>query len=126
MKMIFAVAAGGALGAVGRFLLSSGTSQWLGHGFPFGTLIANIVGSFLLGILLELSAMTWTPSPEFRAFLSVGFLGAFTTFSTFSLDAVTLWQRGELMTVGIYVGGSVLIGISGFLLGIFMVKSVLS
>ena len=126
MKMIFAVAAGGALGAVGRFLLSSGTGQWLGHGFPFGTLIANIVGSFLLGILLEISAMTWTPSPELRAFLSVGFLGAFTTFSTFSLDAVTLWQRGELMTAGIYVGGSVLIGISGFLLGVFMVKSVLS
>lgn len=126
MKMILAVAAGGALGAIGRFVITSGAGHWLGQGFPFGVVFVNVLGSFLLGALVELSALTWTPSPELRAFLEVGCLGGLTTFSTFSLDAVTLWQREEFVGAGIYAGGSVVLGVSGFVLGLAAVRSVLA
>ena len=85
---ILAVAAGGALGAVARFLVSSGTGYLFGYGFPFGTLIVNVLGSFALGVLIQVTAFAWSPSAEVRAFVVVGVLGAFTTFSTFSLDVL--------------------------------------
>ena len=127
IHIILAVAAGGALGAVGRLLLTSGAGHFLGHGFPFGTTIVNVLGSFVLGILMELStlALAWSLSAEVRAFLVVGVLGAFTTFSTFSLDAVTLWTRGDLVLAVLYTAGSVLFAILGFLTGMFLTKAAL-
>ena len=96
MKLMLAVAAGGALGAVGRYLVMSQVGHWLGSGFPFATLVVNVAGSFLLGLLIEASALAWSPAPELRALLVVGVLGAFTTFSTFSLDVALHVERGEL------------------------------
>ena len=122
---ILAVAAGGALGAVGRFLITSGGGYFLGYGFPFGTVIVNVLGSFALGVLIEMSAFAWSPSAELRAFLVAGVLGAFTTFSTFSLDAVSLWTRGDFLLAGMYMAGSVLFGITGLLAGMFLTKAVL-
>ena len=122
---ILAVAAGGALGAVGRFLITSGGEYFLGYGFPFGTVIVNVLGSFALGILIEVSTFAWSPSAELRAFLVAGVLGAFTTFSTFSLDAVSLWTRGDFLLAGMYMAGSVLFGITGLLAGMFLTKAVL-
>ena len=122
---ILAVAAGGALGAVGRFLITSGAGYFLGYGLPFGTVIVNVLGSFALGVLIEVSAFAWSPSAELRAFLVAGVLGAFTTFSTFSLDAVSLWTRGDFLLAGMYVAGSVLFGIIGLLAGMFLTKAVL-
>ena len=123
---ILAVAAGGALGAVARFLVSSGAGYLFGYGFPFGTLIVNVLGSFGLGVLIQITALAWSPSAEVRAFVVVGVLGAFTTFSTFSLDAVTLWTRGDLVPAVMYMVGSVLFGITGFLTGMFLTKALVT
>ncbi|MHC4917835.1 MAG: CrcB family protein, partial [Planctomycetota bacterium] len=86
MKMLLAVAAGGAVGAVGRYLVMIQVGYWLGTAFPFATLAVNVIGSFALGLLVGLMALAWSPPAELRALLVVGVLGAFTTFSTFSMD----------------------------------------
>lgn len=112
------------MGAVSRFLFSSGAGHFFGDWFPFGTLIVNLLGSFALGVLIEASAFVWSPSAEMRAFLVVGLLGAFTTFSTFSLDVVNLWTRGELGLAFMYMAGSVLLGIMGLLTGMFLARAV--
>ena len=126
MKMILAVAAGGAFGAVGRYLVMSGIGRMLGpHDFPWGTLTVNIVGSVLMGVLIELLALVWSPSQEMRAFLVVGVLGAFTTFSTFSLDVVVLVERGQNLFVAAYVAGSVLLCVGGLFAGLHVMRMLL-
>lgn len=125
MKMLIAVAMGGAVGAVGRFLVVNAVGSQLGSGFPWGTFTVNLVGSFLLGALIEFSALHWSPSPEMRAFLVVGMLGAFTTFSTFSLDSYTLIERGQIGAAVMYVGGSVVLCILGFWAGLATLRQVL-
>jgi len=120
------VAAGGALGAVGRFLVVSMVGHWAhsyGTNFPFGTVVVNVLGSFILGALVELSALAWSPSPEIRAMLVVGVLGAFTTFSTFSLDTVTLITRGAWLQVALYVGLSVALSIIALYMGMQIIKA---
>lgn len=120
------VAAGGALGAVGRFLVVSMVGHWAhsyGTSFPFGTIVVNVIGSFLLGALVELSALAWSPSPEIRAMLVIGVLGAFTTFSTFSLDTVTLMTRGAWVQVALYVGLSVALSIVALYMGMQTIKA---
>lgn len=126
MGMLMAVAAGGAVGAVGRYLTMSWVGHWLGHGFPYGTLVVNVLGSFILAGLVETLALTWSPGPELRAFLVVGLLGGFTTFSAFSLDMVTLVQRGDIAAAGLYVGASVLLSLLGFFAGLSVMRGVLS
>ena len=126
MKMILAVAAGGAFGAVGRYLVMSGVGRMLGpHDFPWGTLTVNVVGSVLMGVLIELLALVWSPSQELRAFLVVGVLGAFTTFSTFSLDVVVLVERGQNLFVAAYVAGSVLLCVGGLFAGLQIMRMLL-
>ena len=85
MKLLLAIAAGGALGALGRHFMMVQVGHWFGTGFPLGTIVVNVLGSFTLGVLIELMALVWSPSMEIRAFLTIGALGAFTTFSTFSM-----------------------------------------
>jgi len=89
-----AIAAGGALGAVMRFVASNAVYAWLGRGFPYGTLSVNLIGSFLIGIAFILLTEKLTMASEVRAFILIGFLGAFTTFSTFSLETLALLQQG--------------------------------
>ena len=89
MSELLAVAAGGVIGAVARYLVYVAVGHLLGTGFPYATLIVNIVGSFAMGVLVELMALVWSTSIEMRLFLTTGILGAFTTFSAFSLD---LWR----------------------------------
>ncbi len=113
------IAAGGALGAVARYSLSGWVQGLLSTSFPLGTMVVNILGSFLLGFvfyLLEGLAL----SAETRSFLTIGFLGAFTTFSTFSYEALVLIQGGEWGRGGLYVGGSVLLGLFGVLGGLYL------
>ena len=88
--MLFAVAAGGALGAAGRYLVLGQVMRWTGAGFPLGTMAVNIVGSFVMGLLIEYLAQRWSHVPEVRGFLFVGLLGGFTTFSAFSLHRAHL------------------------------------
>ena len=123
---LLAVSLGGALGATGRYLVMVGVGHWFGHGFPYGTLVVNIVGSFLLGAMIETSALVWSPSPEMRAFIVVGVFGAFTTFSTFSLDAYALWARGDVVQAASYVAASIVLGILALLAGLVTFRMILS
>lgn len=98
MDSILAIAIGGASGAVLRFLVSSGVYQWLGRGFPYGTLVVNVLGSFLIGLLTEaLVLQRVAVASEYRAAILVGLFGSFTTFSTFSLETLYLIEQGNLL-----------------------------
>ncbi|MEM7443153.1 MAG: fluoride efflux transporter CrcB [Pseudomonadota bacterium] len=125
-SLILAVAVGGAVGAVGRYMLVVGVGRWLGTGFPWGTLAVNIIGSIVMGVLVEVMALAWSPSQEVRALLVVGVLGAFTTFSTFSLDVVILIDRGELVPAGAYILASVVICVVGLYAGMHVTRALLA
>ncbi len=126
VKMLLAVAAGGAVGAVGRYLVVSAVGHFFGSSFPLGTIVVNVVGSFVLGALIEALALVWSPSPELRAMVVVGVLGAFTTFSTFSMDVVLLYERGALGQAALYIGASVILSIAAFFLGLHLSRSALA
>ncbi len=112
------VAAGGAVGAMARHGVSRLSLHFLGPNFPWGTLAANITGSFAMGLLIVWFSTREPSSPALRAFLTVGLLGAFTTFSTFSLDVVTIYRDRTLMIAGAYLLASVVLSIAGLLSGI--------
>lgn len=103
-----AVALGGAVGAMGRYALLAWLYPVMGNRFPLGTLTANVVGCFLVGICYVLIVEKAVLSPEWRLWLMTGFLGALTTFSTFSLDALLLWQNGHTATALLYVASTFL------------------
>lgn len=124
--MIVAVAVGGAVGAVARYLLSTQIGHWVGTGFPWGTFVVNVLGCAIMGALVESMALSWSPSPEIRALLTVGVLGGFTTFSAFSLDAVLLIERQQWVLALLYVLGSVLLSLAGFFGGLRLVRLVLA
>ena len=126
IKMLLFVALGGALGAVGRYLTITGVGAVAGMGFPYGTLVVNVVGSFILGVLVETMALVWSPSQELRAMLVVGVLGAYTTFSTFSLDVVLQLERGNLIGTVIYVLSSVSLCVLGLYGGLRLMRLVLT
>ena len=110
------VALGGALGASLRYLTGLGLTRALGHGFPYGTLAVNVVGSFLMGAVVVLAAERGLT--HLSPLVVTGLLGGFTTFSAFSLDAVTLWQRGAVVPAALYVAGSVAGGLVALVAGI--------
>jgi len=122
MNMILAIAAGGALGAVLRHFVGLFALRHMGSDFPWGTLSVNVIGSFLMGALIAWFAHSWNPPAELRGFLTVGMLGAFTTFSTFSLDTVTLWERGATMASMGYVLASVVLSIGALFAGMMLLR----
>ncbi|MQP67684.1 fluoride efflux transporter CrcB [Niveispirillum sp. SYP-B3756] len=124
MKMVLYVAFGGALGSVARYLTAQGMGRWLGADFPWATLTVNIVGSTIMGLLVGMMAHFWSPPPELRAFLTVGILGGFTTFSTFSLDVATLLERGDLGGAAFYLLASLIVAIGGLFAGLYLVRMV--
>lgn len=126
MNAILAIALGGAFGALCRHGVNIGAVRLMGHGFPYGTLSVNILGSFLMGLLIAVFAQYWQPSESLRVFLITGFLGAFTTFSTFSLDVVTLWERQAYLHGALYLSGSVILSIGALFAGLALVKMVAS
>lgn len=123
MNLILAIAAGGAIGAVGRHYAGVVALKWLGAGFPFGTLFVNVTGSFVMGVLIMLMSLRWNVGDEVRAFLTVGLLGGFTTFSAFSLDFATMVQRGESMMAAVYVLVSVILAVSGIFAGMHIMRA---
>lgn len=122
MKLLVAIAAGGALGALGRHYVSFHVGAWVGHQFPWGTLAVNVAGGFALGVLAELMALAWSPSLELRALLTVGLLGGFTTFSTFSLETVLLMERGAFGQAFIYALASLTLSVGALFAGLRLVR----
>jgi CrcB protein len=116
---VFWVALGGALGSVARYAFSGIAVRWLGAAFPYGTLFVNVTGSFTIGLLAALVAADGRPSlgADARAFLLVGVLGGFTTFSSFSLETLNLARSGALGAAVLNVAGSVVLCLAGVLLG---------
>lgn len=117
LDVIGAVAAGGALGSLGRYLIGRAWSIADGR-FPSPTLAVNLVGSFLLGLLMVVLVERRAPSRYARALLGVGVLGAFTTFSTFAVDTVQLASNHHMAVAAAYVGSSVIGGIAAAGLGV--------
>lgn len=125
-SILISVAFGGAVGAVTRFAVMNGIGHFTHAGFPYATLVVNVLGSFFLGALIEISALSWSPGAEMRSFLVVGVLGAFTTFSTFSQDVWFLIERGEMLNAGLYVGLSVFLSIAGLVAGLSLFRQLLT
>ena len=118
------VAIGGALGAMARFGTQTLAFRLFGPAFPVGTLTANVLGSFLMGL-----AAAWLVDRDvarYAPLVIVGFLGAYTTFSTYALDALKLWERGEVLPALGYVLGSVVLCIAACLAGLGLGRSLLS
>ena len=122
MMQIVAVALGGAIGSVGRYFVAGWFGRLLGIEFPWGTLAVNVIGGLVMGALVEAMALKWNLTPEMRAFLTVGILGGFTTFSAFSLDVVLLAERGELAQAVAYALGSVVLSVGAMVLGLRAVR----
>ena len=123
LRMLLAVAAGGAIGSVARYLVGIGSTRLFGLAFPWGTLIINIAGSFLIGAFVELFALKWDLPQEARVFFTVGICGGFTTFSTFSLDAYVLMERGEWWLAAAYVVASVVLSIAALVAALHFVRA---
>ena len=117
-----AVAFGGALGAMGRFAVNSALMPIFGARFPLGTLIVNVAGSILVGFFYVLIIERGVLPAEWRNFVIVGFLGAFTTFSAFSLDTLTLWQNGQFILAVAYVALNIVLCLAGTLGAIILTR----
>ena len=113
------IAIGGALGALGRYTAAGWVHAWAGDAYPWGTLVVNILGSVVLGFFYR-AAEALLVSPGTRAFVGIGFLGAFTTFSTFSYETAALLQDREWGAAALYSLGSVALGLAGAFLGFWL------
>jgi CrcB protein len=121
---LFQVALGGAIGASARWLTTTAVMRWVGPGFPYGTMLVNVAGSFLMGVLI--AVLAHKGGTRFAPFLMTGLLGGFTTFSAFSLDVFTLWERGQAGLAGAYVLGSVLLSIAALGAGVLAMRGMLA
>lgn len=126
MNSIFAVAVGGAIGAVLRYLLNIEVTRTLGAHFPWGILIVNLVGCFVMGAIAEGFALKFSAPQEIRSFMMTGILGGFTTFSAFALDAGNMIERDAFGLAGIYVVASVGGSILALFVGLWTMRAVLA
>ena len=113
---------GGGLGAALRHGINLGLARLLGGGFPYATFFINVTGSFVMGLIAAWFAFRGDASQHWRLFLTTGILGGYTTFSTFSLDAALLYERGQLGLAAVYVIGSVVLGLLGLFAGLAIVR----
>lgn len=123
IRILLIIGTGGFLGTIARYLTQQGISRILPILFPYGTLTVNIVGCFLIGIIYALADRGNALSPEWRFFLTTGFCGGFTTFSTFSYESYNLIRDEQYIYLSLYIGISVLIGIMATFLGIILIRS---
>jgi CrcB protein len=124
LGILLAVALGGAAGSLARYAVAGLIQSAAWPGFPWGIFFVNISGGFIMGVLTELMALKLNFTPELRAFLTVGVLGGYTTFSTFSLDAALLIERGQWMTAASYMAGSAVLSVAALFAGLWIVRVV--
>ena len=124
MNQLLAIALGGSAGALARFWVANGIYAWLGRAFPYGTLFVNVSGSFLMGFLTALLMQRFTMTPEYRAALLVGFLGAYTTFSTFSIESFYLFEEGENLKGALNIFLSVVLCMAAVWIGLVVGRKI--
>ncbi|RYG92588.1 fluoride efflux transporter CrcB [Loktanella sp. IMCC34160] len=124
MTTLLSIAAGGAIGATARYLTNTAVMRLVGPGFPWGTVVANVAGSFLMGVLVVVLAHKG--GMRFAPFLMTGVLGGFTTFSAFSLDTMTLIERGATAQAGAYVLGSVVLSVTALAVGMVLARGIVA
>lgn len=120
MQTLVAIAIGGAAGALSRHFVASAVGKWAGTSFPYGTMAVNVLGSLFMGLLITMLAHKFEAAPEMRALLTVGFLGSFTTFSTYSMETVLLIERGDIQSAALYAFGSLAVGVLALLAGMWL------
>jgi len=121
-KIFFYIGSAGFAGALARYYISGWVYALFGSRLPFGTLAVNVAGSLLLGFLYTLSVERTLLSPELRLALTVGFLGSFTTFSTFSLETFNLFNEGSLYLSVMNIAANLLLGLAAVVCGIFLAR----
>ena len=126
MKVLLAVAIGGAIGAIARFQLSQSFIKSFSGDFIYNILVANIVGCFLMGVCYEFMNLKMNVGVEWRAFFMVGVLGAFTTFSSFALDVFILVDRGSYLNASMYILSSVVFSIVGLFVGMYIMRTIIT
>jgi CrcB protein len=124
MNQVLAIAGGGAVGAVLRYWLSSGVYTLTGRGFPYGTLVVNVLGSLVMGFLYIWLLERMPGGVAVRAFLLVGLLGAFTTFSTFSLETLNLMEAGQIARAVLNTLLSVVLCVAAAALGVMLARQI--
>jgi CrcB protein len=118
------VALGGAIGATLRYLTGIGVVRLMGHGFPLGVITVNVVGSFLMGVFVVVAAHRGLT--HLSPFIMTGILGGFTTFSAFSLEVVTLYERGAIGQAAIYIAISVCVSILALFAGLWVTRGLVT
>ncbi len=111
MEKLGLIGIGGFAGSVFRYLMQGLIHKWTGPGFPYGTFVVNILGCFFIGLIMTLSEERFLISQNLRIFLTVGLLGGFTTFSSFSYESYSLFQQGEYLYVAFNTWGSIIFGL---------------
>ncbi len=124
MSTLIAIAAFGALGCLARYLLSGWVYDWFGRAFPWGTLAVNVIGAYLIGLIMEFALRSTLISPTIRIGLTIGFLGGLTTFSTFSYETFRLLEDGEFVVAFGNVLASVLVCLVFTWLGIYSARHI--
>lgn len=113
---------GAGIGGMLRHAVNMLTLRWLGPNFPWGTFLINITGSLAMGLVVGFLAHRSLPGTGLRLFIATGLLGGYTTFSTFSLDTITLWERGQIANAMAYVIGSLILSFAGLWLGMVIFR----
>jgi fluoride exporter len=124
LMVLVAIAFGGAIGSLMRYAVASLVQSAAWPGFPWGIFVVNVSGGFIMGIVVELAALKISMTPELRAFLTVGVLGGYTTFSTFSLDSALLIERGDYMSAAAYMAGSAILSVVALFAGLWLVRTI--
>lgn len=123
--LLLAVFVGGGTGSLARHYSVIAAMKLFGDAFPYGTLFVNVLGSFLIGVIIELGALKSQISPEMKALLVTGFLGGFTTFSAFSFDVLKLADTGHYVMAATYVAASVFLSLLAIFVATHMLRTVL-
>ena len=125
LRVFLLIFLGGGLGASCRHLINLQAARHFGLSFPFGTLAVNVLGSAIMGMVIEGAALRWHLSQDLRLFLITGVLGGFTTFSAFSLDSAVLWERGRADLALLYVGATLILSLGAIALAMYGMRRAL-